>query len=134
MNEYPWMVSITNTDEKHFCGGTLISATWVVTAAHCMFKDSEGTKPVMADQIRVVLGEHDINQAGEETIPRIVVGISQIIRHPDYSAITSGNDIALIQTSTPVDLSIYTPVCLPPSGASFVGMTAWVYGKDQLFF
>ena len=94
-----------------------------------MYRDSEGTKPVLASQIRVVLGEHDINQSGEETIPRIVVGVSQIIRHPDYSAITSANDIALIKISTRADLSIYTPACLPQNGASFVGMTAWVYGE-----
>lgn len=32
--EYPWQVSLL-INHHHVCGGTLINATWVVTAAHC---------------------------------------------------------------------------------------------------
>ena len=33
--ETPWMVSLQTSSGFHFCGGSLISSTEVVTAAHC---------------------------------------------------------------------------------------------------
>ncbi|RLV94663.1 hypothetical protein DV515_00013051 [Chloebia gouldiae] len=32
--EFPWLVSI-QSHGKHICGGTIISALWILTAAHC---------------------------------------------------------------------------------------------------
>lgn len=34
-SEFPWMVSITRRG-NHFCGGTLISRSHVMTAGHCL--------------------------------------------------------------------------------------------------
>jgi hypothetical protein len=33
-HSWPWMVSL-QSDQDHFCGGTLINNQWVVSAAHC---------------------------------------------------------------------------------------------------
>jgi hypothetical protein len=51
-----------------------------------------------------------------------------IIKHPSYNAQTSENDIALVKLSTKVDISIYTPVCLPKSGEDFTGEMATLTG------
>ena len=34
--EFPWMASLWYPGYGHFCGATLITEEWVVTAAHCL--------------------------------------------------------------------------------------------------
>lgn len=37
---WPWQAQITQPHGFPFCGGTLVNPQWVVTAAHCVSKDT----------------------------------------------------------------------------------------------
>lgn len=98
VDTYPWMVSVqTKSDGEHFCGGSLIADSYVLTAAHCL----EDT-PV--SDIQVVISEFDLEKTSstEETLFAKSVYI--------HEAYGDDNDIALIELSsasnkTPVQLA-----------------------------
>ena len=35
--DWPWQAMLLNSLKIQYCGGTLVSAQWVATAAHCVF-------------------------------------------------------------------------------------------------
>ncbi|MEM8593566.1 MAG: serine protease [Pseudomonadota bacterium] len=95
-NRYPWMVSLlfqNDLDTFALCGGTLIAQDWILTAAHCVVKDGQGTvfanNKVFARVSDFTLGNEADNEA--------LVAATRIVKHPSYSAATYTNDIALIQ-------------------------------------
>ena len=100
--DYPWVVNYEG------CGGSLISAEWVLTAAHC-FNDASntGVNTSIENRSPVILLSDNIQppSADAQTIP-----ISQIITHPSYNISSFDNDIALIKLSRAV--SNPTPVGL----------------------
>ena len=49
-NKYPWMVALVSSGGFQFCGGTLVSSKYVISAAHCMF-DQNG--PISINQFQV---------------------------------------------------------------------------------
>lgn len=69
------------------CGGTLISARTVVTAAHCVHGNS--------DLEIVRLGEHKLNKNDDGSKP-VDYFIQEKIVHPNYDPDTTENDIAIL--------------------------------------
>lgn len=53
MDKYPWMVALVGSNGGFICGGTLVASKYVVSAAHCMFKDREETIPIPFSELKV---------------------------------------------------------------------------------
>ncbi|ELS57639.1 S1 family peptidase [Streptomyces viridochromogenes] len=113
---YPFMMQITDASQNQFCGGTLVSANKVVTAAHCMVDETTSS-------VRVVGGRTHRNGTNG-TVSRV----SDIWIHPDYTDVTQGNDIAVLTLSASMP---YTPASyVDPSdtGVYATGTTARIVG------
>ena len=94
--EYPWAVSLKfQSNNQHFCGGTLINQQWVLTAAHCIASKSPS-------DIIVTVGEYDLKSSPATASSTI----DKIVTHPDYNTTTLDNDIALIKLSAAVAIDI----------------------------
>merc|ERR1711990_560328 len=116
---YPWIAALSYDGNLGGCSATLISSKWAVTAAHCIFSGGPTS---------LVLGEHDLSSTNDaDDTNRKEVSVTTLV-HPNYDESTTNNDIALLKLAEAVNLSIYTPACLPASSADYVGQTAKVYG------
>ncbi|MFJ1592477.1 S1 family peptidase [Kitasatospora albolonga] len=99
---YSFMGSI-QVNGSHYCGASLISPGWMVTALHCTY----GNGALPASALRVRIGSNDRLSGGT------LAGVSQIVR-PSSSPSMAGQDIALLRLSsqvahTPVPITSATP-------------------------
>ncbi|XP_040923082.1 plasminogen activator, urokinase b isoform X2 [Toxotes jaculatrix] len=139
VESHPWIAAIfwqSKSKEKVFrCGGSLISACWVLTAAHC-FPDGSQTK---ARRFSITLGKNALNET-DLTVEQ-TFRVEEIIIHEgfDNSEGNFNNDIALLKLRArhgrcAEESNWVKTVCLPPPQQSLQpGVTCEIagYGKEK---
>lgn len=114
----PFQVSLRNSSNFHFCGGSIVSDRWVLSAPHCFRKhDPSATL--------LVVGTDRLDTGG------VTYNIENVIIHPDYisSNLLHCNDIALIKTDSTIDFTDnVAPISLPsaaPEGGDKATVSGW---------
>ncbi|KAF4525082.1 hypothetical protein B566_EDAN015961 [Ephemera danica] len=117
-NEFPWIAAIFNrhsTGLDFNCGGSLVSARHIVTAAHCV-KNEEKKTILHPDDLVVYMGKHLLTNFEDREDEVQGFSISRIIVHSDWTKTTAGKkdgDIAVLVLSNPVNFTeSVQPVCL----------------------
>ncbi|CAF0807195.1 unnamed protein product [Adineta ricciae] len=103
-HSHPWQVLLNI--RGHYCGGSILNARWLVTAAHCV----NGSNP---ESLLAEFGMHDRHRRGPWRVART---IKQILIYPLYSGKLTRwmHDIALLRLTEPL---VFNPfirsICLP---------------------
>ncbi|XP_067116910.1 transmembrane protease serine 3 isoform X2 [Osmerus mordax] len=101
----PWMASLHHK-QTPTCGAAVITHTWILTAAHCVYGFDDPGQWV----VYVGLTAQPINGAGSLSVKRIVY-------HDLYRPRRTEYDIALIRLEQPLSFNgLVKPICLPNHG------------------
>merc|ERR1711872_337273 len=122
---WPWQVALF-IDDAWFCGGSIISENYVLTAAHC----ADG-----ASYFDIMAGAHNFREASEPH--RVEITSFNGWTHPGWDDSDLSNDIALIELPSPIDFNDYIkPSCMPSAGdtadvGELVTCTGWGKPSDS---
>ncbi len=120
-HSWGWAVSLRVASTLHFCGGSIVSPHYVLTAAHCV-----SDPQIVGLQITAAVGTDTLTDNSGQRIK-----VSKIYKHSGWNSVTKENDIALLKLDKAIsfkDRNI-AKLCLP----SLTGYTdvdfPWVNSK-----
>ncbi|CAF0872210.1 unnamed protein product [Adineta steineri] len=104
-----WIVSL-RVNNNHICGGSLISSTIVLSAAHCL------TSVKSISTLSVNVGSKYLSVIHQQR------SVSKVYVHKNYNTSTFVNDIAIMQLSTAINLNDRSValICLPSTATNNV--------------
>lgn len=108
----PFMAALTYEPlNQFFCGGNIITASHVLTAAHCI-QDKNSETPLEANEIVILLGRYNISRVelGSE-----IRGVTVINVHPRWNPRDPKfeGDMAVLELDRAVQFSeLIQPICL----------------------
>ncbi|KAL7057178.1 hypothetical protein AAHC03_019155 [Spirometra sp. Aus1] len=129
-HSWPWHVGLWSDrrGEHPFCGGTLISRSLVVTAAHCIgalmgCNALPVGKPfsipaATGDRLQVLVGAHDYTKADKLNT---LLSVRHVVVHPKYndSLREEGYDIALLKLYEKINPGErMRHICFPPKSVT----------------
>lgn len=116
---YPWHSSIFKLNE-YICGGTLINLNTVLTAAHCLYENSQRLSP---ERIIVKFGVTKLYLDGEGH------EVHKLHTHRLYNDNNYRHDIGLLRLKTTVEFTDFIrPACLTNENFKYVNIDGFVAG------
>jgi secreted trypsin-like serine protease len=127
--KHPWVVALASRDRfgtersGQFCGGALVGARTVITAAHCLSREVLGVDHGRVDDLHVISGRNDLGKAtGRE------VKVRKKWINPAYDTGTNAGDVAVLTLDKPMPESAKIPMAGPHDQGYKPGAAAEVYG------
>uniref|UniRef100_A0A1A9W4A8 Peptidase S1 domain-containing protein n=1 Tax=Glossina brevipalpis TaxID=37001 RepID=A0A1A9W4A8_9MUSC len=118
--EWPFIVAISRNGNFH-CGGSIYSAHWIITAAHCVVNFHKYYYEIKAGVLR-------LSSASATTQIRPVL---DVFVHQDYQRLTMSNDIALLRLAVPLLFNRWVkPICLPNLDRT-ANNKNWMWGPEE---
>ncbi len=121
---WPWQVALfaspVDVATGHFCGGTVIDASWILTAAHCVY--DEGLLP--PDLIGVMAGSNSLADERDQ----VLAEIDQIFLNARY-LLDDNADLALLRLKEPLPAQ---PAILPVPLAGAADAALRAPGKEAV--
>ncbi|XP_062069145.1 serine protease 55 [Lepus europaeus] len=120
VGEFPWQVSIQSG--THYCGGSILSSQWILTAAHCV-----SSEMLVVTDLKIVMGTNDLTSSSREER-----SVTSIIYPKNFQRDSLDNDIALLLLSSPITFSdLVVPICMPTLTSPSKWHECWVAGWGQ---
>ena len=97
-------LSITfSNSEGYFCGGTIIGARTILTAAHCMINEEGRT--ATPSEVKVTIGTLTLDGQPQDdpTGCSELFNVSKVRRNPAYDPASSNNDVTVLTLDRAID-------------------------------
>jgi len=121
--EFPFQAALLLGNS--LCGGTLISPSIILTAAHCLGGKTQASVSTFTVRVNTLA----LSGATTGSVTR---GVTKFIVHPSYVSSTNDNDIALLKLNSPItnvklaSLPVAATSCAPAS--TYAGQSAVISG------
>ncbi|GMR44468.1 hypothetical protein PMAYCL1PPCAC_14663, partial [Pristionchus mayeri] len=122
--KWPWQIMLrekqyrdNGTSFINMCGGTIIGAQWILTAAHCVRYSQNGIDVTVKDAfVFAEVTSMEMDNVVDSMIDNHVYRMRDAFPHDNYTNKEYPHDIALIKLENPIEFDrSVSPICLPNS-------------------